>query len=317
MSASKTVDRLCWCGAATAHPLGTFECGHTLVQCDGCGVQALHRQPDDAELAAAYSREYYGSTRRKFIAPVAAMIGLFQGGRARHVAHLMRSSHHVRILDVGCGNGGFIMQMRRRGFEVEGTEWNAQAAARIPRDANISIHVGDLIDMNLPPRSFDAVTLWHVFEHLRRPRETLATISSLLKPGGMLLMSMPNVESAQAQRYRTHWFHHDPPRHLFGFGPHSITLLLELSGFRIERLGTWSFEQNPFGEIQSRLNERGYSRDRLYNQLKGLSHAGLGTRLTDVARALLLLPSALAKDIIDSARGEGATMIVQAREAGA
>ena len=69
-------------------------------------------------------------------------------------------------------------------------------------------------------------------------------------------MSMPNAESAQAQRYGTHWFHHDPPRHLFGFGPHSLTHLLEDAGFRVENISTWSLEQNPFGEIQSTLNQR-------------------------------------------------------------
>jgi SAM-dependent methyltransferase len=313
VNAAKAVVRDCWCGATTAHAVGTFESGHTLVQCDGCGVQALHPQPGDAELAAAYSREYYGLTRRKFIAPIAAMVGAFQDGRARRVSRLVGHEGSRRILDVGCGNGGFLMQMKRRGFEVEGTEWTADAAARIPHAADFPIHVGDLIEMNLSPQSFDAVTLWHVFEHLRQPRETLARIHSLLKPGGVLLMSMPNVESAQAQRYGTHWFHHDPPRHLFGFGPHSITLLLENSGFRVERLGTWSFEQNPFGGIQSRLNERGFSRDRLYSQLKGLSRERFRTRLADFTRMLLLLPWALVKDLIDSTCDEGATMTVEAR----
>jgi len=314
VSASTTVDRACWCGATTARNVGTFESGHALVQCDGCSVQALHPQPGDVELAAAYSREYYGTPPQKFVAPIAAMVGLFQSARARGIVRLVGHKRAARVLDVGCGNGGFLMKMRRRGLEVEGTEWTADAAARIPRDASIPIHVGDLVEMNLPPQSFDAVTLWHVLEHLRRPRETLAKIHSILRPGGLLLMSMPNAESAQARRYGTHWFHHDPPRHMFGFGPHSISLLLEDSGFRVTDLSTWSFEHNPFGEIQSRLNERRLRRDRLYNQLKGLSRERFGTRLADLARALLLLPLAIGSDLVESARHEGATMTVQARQ---
>jgi SAM-dependent methyltransferase len=291
------------------------------VQCNGCGVLALHPQPTtDAELAAAYSNEYYGSSPRKFIAPIAALVGLFQGGRARLVSRRISAPAHACVLDVGCGNGGFLLQMKRRGFVVEGTEWTSQSAARVPSDANIPVHIGDLIDLDLPLYSFDAITLWHVFEHLRRPRETLDRIRSLLKPGGngaehsgWLFMSMPNAESAQAQRYGTHWFHHDPPRHLFGFGPHALTHLLEDAGFRVESISTWSLEQNPFGEIQSALNQRGFPRDRLYNQLKGLSRKPIPTRLADLARMGFLAVPALLGSTIESLRGEGATMTIAVR----
>lgn len=314
------IERACWCGATTAELVGRFEVDQALVHCDGCGVLALHPQPSDEQLAAAYSSEYYGSSPRKFTAPIAAVIGLFQGGRARFAAKQLAPG--ARILDVGCGNGGFLVQMQRRGFAVEGTEWTADAAARVPHDSTFPIHVGDLIDLDLRPASFDAITLWHVFEHVRRPRETLAKIRTLLRPGGVLLMSMPNAESAQARRFRAHWFHHDPPRHVFGFGPHSITRLLDDTGFRIaaDGISTWSFEQNPFGEIQSELNRRqveaggeSAARDRLYCQLKGLLHDSLMTRIADLARGAMLAPGALVRDILDSSRGEGATMTIEAR----
>lgn len=272
---------------------------------------ALFPQPTDAELAAAYSQEYYGSSRRKFIAPIAAVVGLFQGGRARAISR--RIAKGGSVLDVGCGNGGFLVQIKDRGYRAQGTEWTAESAARVPRDAGIPVHVGDLIDIDLPPQSFDAITLWHVFEHLRRPRETLLRIRTLLKDGGSLLMSMPNAESAQAMRYGTHWFHHDPPRHLFGFGPHSIMQLLEDTGFRVANISTWSFEQNPFGEIQSALNQQGFPRERLYNQLKGIDCENLTVRIGDLARLAALLPGAVVRDIIESTRGEGATMTIDAR----
>jgi SAM-dependent methyltransferase len=282
-----------------------------LVECCGCGVLALHPQPTAEELRAAYSTEYYGSSRRKFIAPVAALIGLFQGGRARMVSR--RVPRGGRILDVGCGNGGFLLQMHKRGFAVEGTEWTAQSAARVPNDAGIRVHVGDLLDLALSEQRFDAITMWHVFEHLRHPDRTLVKLRALLKPRGWLMLSLPNVESTQARRYRTHWFHHDPPRHLFGFGPHSLAQLLDDSGFRIENISTFSLEQNPFGEIQSALNAMGFPRDRLYGRLKGNSQAGIVWGLGDKAQMAARAIPALVRSTLESARGEGATMTIQAR----
>lgn len=319
MTAEQAAQRRCWCGASMAQCVGMFddesvEPRWPLVQCCGCGVLALCPQPTNEELAAAYSGEYYGSSPRKFIAPIAALVGLSQGGRARLVAR--RLGKGGRVLDVGCGNGGFLVQMQRRGFVVEGTEWTADSAARVPKEANIPVHVADLLDMNLAAHSFDAVTLWHVFEHLRRPDETLRKIRSLIKPGGWLFLSLPNAESAQARRYGTHWFHHDPPRHLFGFGPHSLTQLLQDTGFRVETISTFSLEQNPFGEIQSALNARSSPRDRLYAQLKGRSEDSFRTRLGGMIGLLALVLPAIVRSTIESARGEGATMTIQARVTG-
>lgn len=302
--------RACWCGADAAYPLGEFAPGTArLVRCAGCGVLALHPQPSDEQLAAAYESEYYGVSPRKFVAPIAAMVALFQGGRARLVAR--RVEPGGRILDVGCGNGGFLAQLQRRGYQVEGTERTAESAARVPQ--GIPTHVGDLLELPLPSGGYDAVTLWHVFEHLRHPRETLARIHALLKPGGLLALSLPNAESRQALRYGLDWFHHDPPRHLFGFGPRSLTRLLEQTGFRLERLSTWSWEQNPYGDVQSAANAAGLPRDRLYRQLKGLSREPWNVRWSDRLRAALGLPRALARELVESCRAEGATMTVLAR----
>ena len=243
------VDRACWCGATRAREVGRFTSGSALVECGACGTSALHPPPTELELARAYDAEYYGPSRAKFVAPIARAVGSFQRGRARLVAR--RLPRGARVLDVGCGNGGFLLEMARRGYAVAGTERTTACAARVPGDAGITVHVGDLLELELAPHSFDAVTLWHVFEHLDRPLATLERIRGLLAPRGFLFLSLPNVESAQARRYGVHWFHHDPPRHLFGFGPRSLEKLLAAAGFALERASTFSLEQNPFGEVQS------------------------------------------------------------------
>jgi len=311
-----TVDRRCWCGAKAARLLGMFppvpECAHAefpLVQCEGCGVFAIFPQPGDEELSAAYGGEYYGRPGKKFVGSVSSVIGMFQGERARRVAGLAPKGG--RVLDIGCGRAGVLLQLRRRGFAVEGTERSAEVAAQAP--AGIPVHIGDLLDINLPPRSYDVITIWHVFEHVRQPAETIRKIRLLLKPGGRLVIAVPNAESAQAERFGLHWFHHDPPRHLFGFGPKSLTRLLTQSGFDIESMSTYSLEQNPFGEIQSRLNARGTARDRLYNQLKGNSSDSIATRIGDLAAMAVLAIPAIVRSTMESSRGSGASLIVICR----
>ena len=309
------LQRACWCGADLASRIGEFVLSDGerfgLARCDGCGVLLLDPQPTDAQLLKYYSVEYYGSSRRKFIGPIAKLVSLFQGGRARLASRHCQAGG--RVLDVGCGNGGFLNQMKERGFDVHGTEWTAESAARVPKEFNIPVHVGDLLTLRLPERHFDLITMWHVFEHLRQPRETLLRAKQSLTPGGRLILSLPNAESDQAQRFGVNWFHHDPPRHLHGFGPNSLGVLLSHCGFEISSLNTWSFEQNPFGFIQSSLNQRGYPRDRLYDTLKGLGRSSIQMTAVDYLWMLALSAPALALSCAESLRGSGATMTIVAR----
>jgi SAM-dependent methyltransferase len=311
----RETQRGCWCGSPAASGAGIFHLANgddfPLVRCDGCGVLALWPQPTDEQLAAAYAADYYGPSRRKFIGPVAAIVSMFQQDRANLAQRYIPP--RGRVLDIGCGNGGFLVQMKRRGFDVEGTEWTQRSASRVPAETDIPVHVGDLLTLRLPPAGYDLITLWHVFEHLHAPQPTLLTIRSLLKPGGTLIMSMPNAEGRQAERFGTHWFHHDPPRHLFGFGPRSLERLLEITGFSIERISTWSFEQNPYGYVQSRLNAWGFPRDRAYESLKGSGDIPWSRRLLDFALVGLLAPPAMLVSAVESMRGRGATMTVVAR----
>lgn len=310
------ITRHCWCGATEARPVARVPIGDTVLpwcRCTGCGVYTYIPAPSPTVVRAAYAAEYYGRDRRKFVGPVAAAVGWFQQGRARLVArHLGRGS--ARLLDIGAGNGGFAHQMLALGHRVEATEWTAESAARIPPAPGLAVHVGDLAELQLPQGAYDAITLWHVFEHLADPDSTMARLYSLLRPGGWLFLAMPNHESPQARRHGRHWFHLDPPRHLFGWGPRSLEVLLRRHGLRRKSLSTWSLEQNPYGEVQSLLNAAGFRRDAAYEALKGTSRAGIAERAGHMALAAVLAPWGLASSTIESAMGRGATFTMVARK---
>lgn len=306
--------RICWCGSAVVKPGAriTLDAGESfrLMQCGGCGVGWLDPIPTDARLAQAYDADYYGQPRRKFVGPIAGGVAWFQAGRARSVArHLVKDA---RILDVGCGNGGFLARMKALGYVVTGTEWTEQSARRVDPSLGVPIHSGELLHLRLPGRSFDAITLWHVFEHLRDPLATLREIRRLLSDDGLLFLSLPNFESWQAKIFGGNWFHLDPPRHLYHFGPRSLGQLLGQTGFRVEHLSTFSMEQNPYGFMQSTLNALGLPRDQAYHVLKG-GKSSMGVKVGSIAALAALAGPAFTESLAASAFGRGATMTLRAR----
>lgn len=311
----ETLERACWCGAKQARFLYAMvsELGDSFAayRCEGCGVAFLHPPPTAARLATAYSAAYYGAGGRKFTGPLGRVVAWAQGGRARYVRGLRKQGS--RVLDVGCGNGGFVKQLLGLGLAAEGTEWTEESAARARQESGIAVHVGDLLDLDLQPASYDAIVLWHVFEHLARPAETLDKVRELLAPGGLLFLALPNLESVQAEWFGPHWFHWDPPRHLHNFGRESLRILLESRGFETIRSSTWSFEQNPYGFIQSLLNALGFPRERAYSVLKGTCAAPRLVRIGDAFLLAALAPWGTLAALAETAVRRGATATVVAR----
>jgi SAM-dependent methyltransferase len=318
-AAARTVARRCWCGSSEARPLWavtTPEGRFRYVRCNGCDVVAQWPQASDEALTRAYSAEYYGASREKFAGPIARLVSRFQQGRALRVRDELRThGPQARILDIGCGNGGFLLQLRELGFRnLEGTEWTSQSAARVPKRSGIQVHVGDLLQLELKPKSYNAIIIWHVLEHLRDPESTLRRCHDLLKPGGLLFLAFPNHESTQAQRYGRHWFHLDPPRHLHGFGPTSLAALFRATHFHLHDVTTFSFEQDPYGWIQSQLNQWGFSRERAYSTLKRTGDHGLVQRLEDLALLAALTPFGVGASLIAAAMDRGGTLQVIAQK---
>lgn len=281
-------------------------------QCKNCGLWQMWPQPDDEALSAAYSSSYYGATPRKFIGPVAAIVAAAQRGRANFVLrHLARPA--PRILDVGCGNGGFLAAAGRLGARCEGTELSAESAARASGLPDVIIHPSGLDALVARDRSYDGITMWHVIEHMRDPDGDVAIAAALLPPGGLLFVSAPNHESWQAKVFRHHWFHLDPPRHLWGFSPRSLTTMLRRHGLKPIAHTTMSFEQNPYGIVQSILNRAGLPHNRAYETLKGSWSSLVAATLDVSCVASLALPAVIAASV-EAFAGRGGTFCLVARK---
>jgi 2-polyprenyl-3-methyl-5-hydroxy-6-metoxy-1,4-benzoquinol methylase len=287
-----------------------------LRPCLRCGRLVLDPPPDDAALTAAYDRAYYGIGARKFLQPIESGLDRFRGGRARRLDALVpeAAGRRRRVLDIGCGDGGFLAALAARGWDCHGSELSPLTAQRAAARTGLPIRTGALASDAFAPGSLDAVSIWHVLEHLRDPDGVLADCARWLAPGGLLLVAVPNVASWQARAFAGHWFHLDPPFHLHHFDPSSLARTLADAGFEVAAVNHFCWQYNPYGVLQSLLNALGFPRDELYDVLKG-NHTAWDSpsRLAQALLAGCALPAALVWSLLEAVAGAGGTIDVRAR----
>jgi SAM-dependent methyltransferase len=152
------------------------------------------------------------------------------------------------VFDLGCASGGLLQAVRERGNpNVLGIEPSAHAAALARERYGLDVRSGRLDDARLPDASLDAMLMSHVVEHLPSPSWTLTEIARALRPGGFVVLWLPNADSLAARCWGEAWMGYDAPRHLYTFTPVTLTALLHSRGFvvqeiRHERIGLeWSW----------------------------------------------------------------------------
>ena len=135
-----------------------------------------------------------------------------------------------RLLDVGCGSGGFLRNMQRLGWNVEGVEVDPAAVAQA-RSQGLPVKYGTLEDQRYTDSTFDVITLFHVIEHLFEPIEVLFECRRLLKNGGQLILITPNTKSLGHKLFRECWRGLEPPRHLYLYSPSLLLRIAQMAGF--------------------------------------------------------------------------------------
>lgn len=246
-----------------------------IALCPGCGNTITTPQPTD--LSRYYPESYYGSTTsRRFPAVVEWLQSHLYGGRARRVEQ--QAGRAGKVLDIGCGRGLLLEAFRRRGWVVHGTEFSDHAAAHATQMLKIAVSIGDITQLELPAGQFDAITMWHVLEHVRDPRLSLNEAFRLLKPEGVLFVGVPNLGGWEARVCRDKWFHLDVPRHLVHFPKGRLELLLRETGFDLVEVSGFAPEYDLFSFVQSIQNRIGLRHNLLYSVLRRGAAKVLGPR---------------------------------------
>jgi SAM-dependent methyltransferase len=137
-----------------------------------------------------------------------------------------------RVLDIGAGIGAFLSVMKEKGWEIKGIEPDEGARRKAVQLFSLSLEPPTALGQ-LPLGSFDAVTLWHVLEHVHSLHGYIEQLKSLLRNDGKLFIAVPNYTSVDAAAYRNYWAAYDVPRHLYHFAPKSIESLASAHGLRV------------------------------------------------------------------------------------
>jgi 2-polyprenyl-3-methyl-5-hydroxy-6-metoxy-1,4-benzoquinol methylase len=305
-------------------PAPDFDTGKAsfqLSRCTSCSLVRTETMLDDSELKKYYSLPYYGSSEKKFIGAAERLTYVLNYVRASSILSRLHDNCDLpiniapRILDIGCGRGNLLKIMKGMGCDCHGTE-----RTEFPMDDHsqgIHIHRENLEDIVFAEGFFDAVVIWHVLEHIDNPISMIQETARILRPGGMLVVAVPNFGSFQAGIFRESWFHLDLPRHRHHFTPDILLSCLSKNGFGIIDQHTFSIEQNPFGFIQSLYNKIMpiTEPNRFYSLLKNMKGpSAVISFLLWLVLTIFVFPFALLEYLISGLLGKGATFIVYAKK---
>ena len=281
------------CGADDAeavHP------GLPLVRCRRCGLGYLDPQPSDEALASLYADDYY--TRPidpggpSYLKNRAGLERFFDGRLAR----IERCIRVGRLLDVGAGLGYFLNAAIRRGWSAVGLEVSPFAARYAREQFGLDVRQQTLEEADLPEAPFDAVVMRDVLEHARDPRRFLTQARRVLRPAGLLALSVPNFASLDARLGGPRWRHLRPEQHLYHFTPATLGRLLADCGFRdVERESR--YDSPATREVYASLADPAARRRLAWHAaLRGdIVFLPLGSSLRRVLRALALVFSCIAR----------------------
>jgi 2-polyprenyl-3-methyl-5-hydroxy-6-metoxy-1,4-benzoquinol methylase len=213
-----------------------------VFECSRCGLRFTKDPPGGEKIGTYYESEDYishSNTRKGLINT------LYHSVRNRTMAtkfNLLKYTTELTTgqhLDIGAGTGAFVQYVNGKGWNSIGVEPDERA-----RDMALAYHATKLLPAgdfdSFSPGSFDAISMWHVLEHVHALYPYLQQIKNILKPDGLVFIAVPNYTSYDANKYGADWAAYDVPRHLYHFSPESMKWLLKSAGFKLkEMLPMW------------------------------------------------------------------------------
>jgi SAM-dependent methyltransferase len=215
-----------------------------ILECGECHLRFTQDVPDAFSIGHYYRSDDYIShsdTSKGLVNRLYHLIRKQTMAEKQRLIHAATRMEKGRLLDIGAGTGTFAAHMQTGGWEVTGLEPEKTA-----RERASALHGLTLLPVEqlytLPADSFDAITLWHVLEHVHSLHAYIEQLKKLLRRGGCIFIAVPNYTSYDAECYQGCWAAYDVPRHLYHFSPDAMEGLLVQHGLHMQALRPMWFD---------------------------------------------------------------------------
>lgn len=207
-------------------------------ECKNCSLRFTQNVPVAQEIGRYYQSENYIShsdTHKGLVNNLYHKVRRRTLIEKRKLVQKETRQKKGNLLDIGAGTGAFLNTMKQAHWTFTGLEPDETARNKAAQLYNLNLKKDEEF-LSLPAESFDAITMWHVLEHVHALHQYIQQLKVLLKPDGKIFIAVPNYTSFDAQYYKEFWAAYDVPRHLYHFSPKAMRGLLAQHELKLNKI---------------------------------------------------------------------------------
>lgn len=204
-----------------------------IVKCRNCEFIFLNPRPSQDKFLNFYPTDFHKNDRSllyKIIEPC------FTLSLKNTIRTLKKYKEQGKLLDIGCGNGSFILAMQKQGHDVWGVELNPEAQKYIPLSLKGRIFFKELQECGFPDKTFDIITMFHSLEHVADLGSLFKEVRRIIKEKGIFYICVPNTDFFESRFFGSYYYNLEVPRHFYFFNQKTLSKLLLKNGFGVMRV---------------------------------------------------------------------------------
>jgi len=233
----------------------------SLQNCPGCGNTYTNPQVEYSEFGKFYPTDNYVPYLQHAIKKHQVFSKLLYDGLSKIFINKFWGtiSPGLRMLEIGCSNGDFLLKCKNKGMSVLGIEPDNNAAQRaIKRGLEVLPLSFEEAYPHIKNQKFDVIFMSHVFEHIQNPKTVMKLLASLLSDNGKIIIVVPNINSFNHKLFGKNWMSLDVPRHYFHYSPASLEYMANISDLSVDKTRFVSGPTSFLNSIRYRLNVKNF-----------------------------------------------------------